>query len=144
MNEAMPGLSAIANLNILKRPTLFCMELLRLRCLNVADTTTSSLASFYLLFQFSGWKKTWAKNIRLQPGSPTVCWAAAERERGWSLWALVRPHLEYWVQVWGPQHTEDMELLVRDQKGLQGYSEGWSSSPVKKGWGIWTCSAWRR
>ena len=37
---------------------------------------------------------------------------------------LVRPHLQYCVQAWGPQHRKDMELLERVQRRPLRWSEG--------------------
>ena len=54
-----------------------------------------------------------------QPRKPTVSWAASKRsvasrsrERILPLCsAPVRAHLQYCVQLWGPQHRKDMDLL---------------------------------
>jgi len=29
---------------------------------------------------------------------------------------LVRPHMEYYIQLWSPQHKKDMDLLERGQR----------------------------
>jgi len=47
--------------------------------------------------------------------------------------ALVSPNLESCVQLWSPQHRKDMELLDWVQRRPQKFSEGWSTSPMRKG-----------
>ena len=46
---------------------------------------------------------------------------------------LVKSHLEYCIQVWSSQHKKDVELLEWVQRKPQRCSEGWSTSPIKKG-----------
>jgi len=45
----------------------------------------------------------------------------------------------------GPPSTGKMCSWWRGSRGWpQGWSEGWSTSLIKKGWGSWACSAWKR
>ena len=55
--------------------------------------------------------------------------------------ALVRLHLEYWIQYSALQYKRD---VGRVQQRATEMMKGRSISPVRQGWESWECSAWRR
>jgi len=45
--------------------------------------------------------------------------------------ALVRPHLQYFIQLWGLRHKEEVELFSTSRGGQKRSSGGWSTCAMK-------------
>lgn len=57
---------------------------------------------------------------------------------------LVRPHLDYCVQLWCSQHTKEVDLLEQVQRRAMKLIKGLEHLSYKKQTQSWGCSAWRR
>ena len=95
---------------------------------------------------------TWAGNMRSQLRKPTVSWAASKEAwpAGWGRWFC--PSTPLWRDhTWSTASGSGVLSTGRtwtcwsgSRGGPQKWSEGWNSSPKRKGWESWGCSAWRR
>jgi len=95
---------------------------------------------------------TWASNVRLQPRRPTVCWAAPREAgpAGQGRWFCPFAPLS-WDPIWSNVSSSGAPNIRRTwmcwsgfRGGPRRWSEVWSTSPMRKRWGSWGCSAWKR
>jgi len=102
----------------------------------------------------SWWMKIWiqSSSVHLQPGRPTVSWAASKDNcpAGKGKW-LSPTTLPLWGPIWskaskpGAPSTGRMQSCWNGSRGGPWrWPEDWSTCPVKKGWGDGACLAWRR
>ena len=95
---------------------------------------------------------TWASNVPLQPRRPAVSWAASREvwPAGQKKWLCPFTPLS-WDPTWSTASISGAPRIRRTWvcwSGSRGWpwrwSEGWSTSPTRTGWGSWGFSAWRR
>jgi len=94
----------------------------------------------------------WPSSVCSQPRRPTMSWTASKVAwpAGQERW-FCPSTLLWWAPTWSPASSsgalstgKTWSCCSRSRGGPQKRSEGWSTSPVKKGWESWGCSAWRR
>ena len=98
----------------------------------------------------TGW--LWASSVPWLPRKLMGSWDALE-----GVWPAGRrtfsfpSTLPWWGPIWsivsssGLPTSRKMRSYWRESSGgLQGWWGDWNVSPMRRGWGSWACSAWRR
>lgn len=90
------------------------------------------------------WMRGWTRGSSacLQPREPNSSWAVSQAawaagQGGRFPLSALRPHLKCCVQLWGPYHKKDMDLL--EFRG--GSWSWWRTSAMRKHWEDCDCSA---
>ena len=95
-------------------------------------------------------RSAWPHNMCSQPRRPTVSWAASKAAwpAGRGRWFCT---LLWWdltqspASSYGAPSTRRTWTCWSGSRGVpQRWSKGWNTSPMRKGWESWGCSAWRR
>lgn len=100
-----------------------------LQIINIPFLSLFETHSAYVMWWLMN-NSTWAISVCSQHRKPKESWAAstgwwsAGQGRGFSLSALVTPHLECCVQFLCPQHRKNMELLEQVQRGAMKLIKG--------------------
>ena len=69
------------------------------------------------VFSIRVWKKRISPESQQYPGLPQRAVTSKGEGGDFHLYsALMRPHVEYCAQAWGPQHKKDVKLLEQIQK----------------------------
>lgn len=114
--------------------------------LGATQLGSSSQKRAWVSWWAPGWM--WASNGPLLLRRPMVFWApwgkvspAGQEEKSFHSAQHWRGHTWNSIQFWVPKYKKDLNTLQRDQQRAMSPQ---GTSPLRRSWENWDCSAWRR